>query len=205
MAQVRALADRREGVVRLVAAEESLRMRIESAEAESARLAEHVAEAGQRRDDAADALEDAAEVLAEADDDRVWVERKPAARVLHVRLLEDEVRKRRVLDHAMAFFRPVGGVHVTEGKDILELAVLDVTKGSYLEAARNEYGADAVLFIGDDVTDETDLRTLSHGDLGIKVGSADDGPSAATAFLPDTAAVTAFLREFAEARAAATA
>ena len=145
------------------------------------------------------------EVLAEADDDRVWVERKPAARVLHVRLLEDEVRKRRVLDHAMAFFRPVGGVHVTEGKDILELAVLDVTKGSYLEAARNEYGADAVLFIGDDVTDETVLRTLSHGDLGIKVGSPDDGPSAATAFLPDTAAVTAFLREFAEARAAATA
>lgn len=67
MAQVRALADRREGVVRLVAAEESLRMRIESAEAESARLAEHVAEAGQRRDDAADALEDAAEVLAEAE------------------------------------------------------------------------------------------------------------------------------------------
>src|SRR5699024_9515133 len=104
---------------------------------------------------------------------------------------------------AMSFFRPIGGVHVTEGKDILEIAVLDVTKGSYLEAARSEYGADAVLFIGDDVTDETVLRTLSYGDLGIKVGSPDDGPSAATAFLPDTAAVTAFLREFAEAREAA--
>ncbi|HHT32409.1 MAG TPA: trehalose-phosphatase [Corynebacterium sp.] len=143
------------------------------------------------------------EVLAEADDDRAWVERKPAARVLHVRLLDDEVRKRRVLDHAMSFFRPIGGVHVTEGKDILEIAVLDVTKGSYLEAARSEYGADAVLFIGDDVTDETVLRTLSYGDLGIKVGSPDDGPSAATAFLPDTAAVTAFLREFADAREAA--
>lgn len=67
MAQVRALADRREGVVRLVAAEESLRQRIESAEAESARLAEHVAEAGQRRDDASAALDDAAEALAEAE------------------------------------------------------------------------------------------------------------------------------------------
>ena len=67
MAQVRALADRREGVVRLVAAEESLRVRIESAEAESARLAEHVAEAGQRRDDAAAALDDAAEAFADAE------------------------------------------------------------------------------------------------------------------------------------------
>lgn len=142
------------------------------------------------------------EVLADADDERVWVERKPAARVLHVRLLEDAVRKRRVLDHAMSFFRPIKGVHVTEGKDILELAVLDVTKGSYLEAARAEYGADAVLFIGDDVTDETALRCLTHGDLGIKVASPDDGPSAAKAFLPDTAAVTEFLRRFADAREA---
>ncbi|MFC3850415.1 trehalose-phosphatase [Corynebacterium hansenii] len=144
------------------------------------------------------------DVVAEAGaGDLVWVERKPAARVLHVRLLEDEVRKRRVLDHALSIFRPLQGVHITEGKDIVELAVLDVTKGSYLEAARSEYGADALLFIGDDVTDETVLRTLGNGDLGIKVGSPDDGPSAATAFLPDTAAVTAFLRDFADAREAA--
>lgn len=147
------------------------------------------------------------EVLAEADDDRVWVERKPAARVLHVRLLEDEVRKRRVLDHAMAFFRPVGGVHVTEGKDILELAVLDVTKGSYLEAARNEYGADAVLFIGDDVTDETAQAVLNQGgdashhparpDVGVRVG---DGETLAQRHLADPTAVAAFLAELSAAR-----
>lgn len=143
------------------------------------------------------------DVVAAAGDERVWVERKPAARVLHVRLLPDEIRKRRILDHAAGFFRPVTGVHVTEGKDILEIAVLDVTKGSYLDAARAKFGADAVLFIGDDVTDETALRVLGHGDLGIKVGSPADGPTAASAFLPDTAAVTEFLREFADAREAA--
>src|SRR5699024_6833567 len=75
-------------------------------------------------------------VPSDAADDVAWVERTPAARVRHGRLLDDEVRKRRVLDHAMSFFRPIGGVHVTEGKDILEIAVLDVTKGSCLEAAR---------------------------------------------------------------------
>ena len=67
LAAVRALADRREGVVRLVAAEESLRTRIADAEAESARLAEHVAEAAERRTDADDALEAAAEAFAEAE------------------------------------------------------------------------------------------------------------------------------------------
>ena len=137
----------------------------------------------------------------------MWVERKPAARVLHVRLLEDEVRKRRVLDHAMSFFRPIGGVHVTEGKDILEIAVLDVTKGSYLEAARNEYGADAVLFIGDDVTDETAQAVLNQGgdashhparpDVGVRVG---DGETLAQRHLADPTAVAAFLAELSAAR-----
>ncbi|WP_295624366.1 trehalose-phosphatase [uncultured Corynebacterium sp.] len=140
------------------------------------------------------------EVLSDSGDDRAWVERKPAARVLHVRLLDDEVRKRRILDHAMAFFRPLKGLHLTLGKDILEIAVLDVTKGSYLEAARRECGADAVVFVGDDVTDETALRVLSNDDLGVKVGDPDDGPSAATAFLPDTAAVTEFLGRLVAAR-----
>ncbi|MFD5867249.1 chromosome segregation protein SMC [Corynebacterium sp. NPDC060344] len=99
MAQVRALADRREGVVRLVAAEESLRVRIESAEAESARLAEHVAEAGQRRDDAAAALDDAAEAFADAETARPELARaheradaEAAAATARVKELRDRER-----------------------------------------------------------------------------------------------------------------
>ena len=100
------------------------------------------------------------------------------------------------LDHAMALLPPVGGVHVTEGKDILELAVLDVTKGSYLEAARNEYGADAVLFIGDDVTDERSCAPCPTVTWASR-SAPRRRPQRGDAFLPDTAAVTAFLREFA--------
>ena len=49
LAAVRAIADRREGVVRLISAEESLRTRLEAAEAEAARLAEQTNEADERR------------------------------------------------------------------------------------------------------------------------------------------------------------
>lgn len=67
LAAVRAIADRREGVVRLISAEESLRTRLEAAEAEVGRLAEQSAEAEQRRADATAAVEEAASELAEAE------------------------------------------------------------------------------------------------------------------------------------------
>ena len=67
LAAVRAIADRREGVVRLISAEESLRTRLEAAEAEAARLAEQTNEADERRADATEAVENAAQELAEAE------------------------------------------------------------------------------------------------------------------------------------------
>nr|WP_255549481.1 chromosome segregation protein SMC [Corynebacterium sp. TAE3-ERU12] len=66
LAAVRAIADRREGVVRVIAAEESTRQRLQAAEAEVTRLAEQVAESDERRVSAARAAEDAAAALAEA-------------------------------------------------------------------------------------------------------------------------------------------
>ena len=67
LAAVRAIADRREGVVRLISAEESLRTRLEAAQEEAARLAEQTSEADQRRADASAAVEAAAEELATAE------------------------------------------------------------------------------------------------------------------------------------------
>lgn len=142
------------------------------------------------------------DVLEEPVAEGAWVERKPAGRVLHVRLIDDVVRKAAVIDHAKSLFRPVGGIHVTDGKDLLEITVLDVTKGSYLDAARRQDRADRearVLFIGDDVTDETVFRILRSGDLGIRVGDPSE-PTAATHHLPDTAAVTEFLGDLVVAR-----
>ncbi|WP_027020370.1 chromosome segregation protein SMC [Corynebacterium sputi] len=66
-AEVRAIADRREGVVRLIAAEESLRHRLDAAQAEVERLNEQFGESDDRRSEAAFAAEEAAEELAEAE------------------------------------------------------------------------------------------------------------------------------------------
>src|SRR3712207_8093947 len=45
------------------------------------------------------------------------------------------------------------------GKDVLELAVTDADKGAALVRLRGELGADAVLYLGDDVTDEDAFRS----------------------------------------------
>ncbi|WP_448852796.1 trehalose-phosphatase [Corynebacterium sp. 335C] len=143
------------------------------------------------------------DVLAQPGAEGAWVENKPGARVLHVRPIEDHVARQRVLDYARTLARPVPGLHVTDGKDILEIAVHDVTKGSFLDAARRDSGVDAVVFVGDDVTDETALRVLQPGDLGVKVGVPDPEHSHASHFVPDTAAVTVLLRDLLNARMAA--
>ncbi|WP_018023768.1 chromosome segregation protein SMC [Corynebacterium ulceribovis] len=67
MAAVRAQADRREGVVRLVAAEESLRARITAAEDEIERLREQAGSVDKRRDAAETEADAAATELSEAE------------------------------------------------------------------------------------------------------------------------------------------
>jgi len=70
------------------------------------------------------------------------------------------------------------GVHSTAGKKVLELAVVETSKGTALDVLRERTGADAVLFLGDDVTDEKAFAVLrpATGDVGVKVGP---GPTAA--------------------------
>jgi GH15 family glucan-1,4-alpha-glucosidase/trehalose-6-phosphatase len=65
------------------------------------------------------------------------------------------------------------GVHVTKGKSVLELAVIETNKGNALDILRQDAAATAALFIGDDVTDEKAFARLSGPDLGIKVGTGE--------------------------------
>jgi trehalose-phosphatase len=83
------------------------------------------------------------------------------------------------------------GVRTTLGKEVVELSVVDVDKGHALDRLREEAHADAVVFLGDDTTDEHAFARLRPGDVGVKVG---DGDTLARFRIADTAAVAAALQ-----------
>jgi len=66
------------------------------------------------------------------------------------------------------------GVHVLRGKEVVELAVTDVTKGRALRRLRADLGLaeGGVFFAGDDTTDERAFAVLDDdaGDVSVKVG-----------------------------------
>jgi trehalose 6-phosphate phosphatase len=100
------------------------------------------------------------------------VEDKPASVVVHVRGADPAVAER-VLDATRAGPARLPGVEATAGKAVLELAVVQVSKGAAIDTLRERLSANAVLFVGDDVTDETAFVRLRPGDVGIKVGEGD--------------------------------
>ena len=125
------------------------------------------------------------------------VEHKPAGVVLHTR--------RAPRDAAAASARAVldgparrDGVKALEGKEVVELSVVDADKGRALVALRDRLAGSsgarpAVLFVGDDVTDENGFRALEPGagDVGVKVG---DGATAAGFRVGTPEDVTALLQ-----------
>jgi trehalose 6-phosphate phosphatase len=126
----------------------------------------------------------------------VRLEEKPAGIVVHVRGADAAVAER-VLDAVRAGPATLPGVEPTEGKAVLEMAVVHVSKGAALETLRTQLGADGVLFVGDDVTDETAFVTLRRGDVGIKVGPGDTAAEHRIATPED---VTVVLEELLAAR-----
>jgi trehalose-phosphatase len=124
----------------------------------------------------------------------VSLEVKPASIAVHVRRAEHEAG-RRVLAEVHNGPCTWDGVTTTEGKEVLELAVVKTDKGNALDTLRHQVGATAAIFLGDDVTDEKAFARLAGPDLGVKVG---DGDSLAAYRVPDTvdvAVVLAFILE----------
>lgn len=103
-----------------------------------------------------------------------WVERKSTSVVLHTRLASNEDSKR--VETQFRVFLAGLPLHTIPGHDVTEVSASEVTKGIVVSQLRNEISATAVLYLGDDVTDETVFSTLSGPDIGIKVGA---GPTAA--------------------------
>jgi trehalose-phosphatase len=124
----------------------------------------------------------------------VSLEVKPASIAVHVRRAEHEAGRRVLADvHEGPCTWP--GVSTTDGKEVVELAVVQTDKGNALDTLRHQVGATAAIFLGDDVTDEKAFARLSGPDLGIKVG---DGETLAAYRVPDTvdvALVLAFVLE----------
>jgi trehalose 6-phosphate phosphatase len=132
------------------------------------------------------------------DEPGVTLERKPAGVAVHVRNAEPAVAAR-VLDAVRAGPATAAGVDPTEGKAVIDLAVVEVSKGGALDVLRGRTGADAVLFAGDDVTDETGFARLKPGDVGVKVG---EGETAAAYRVPDPPAVAEVLNRLLSLRRA---
>ena len=100
------------------------------------------------------------------------LESKPAGVVLHTRTAARETAQAATVA-AREALGLLDGVHVSTGKEVLEVSVVRADKGEGLRWLRDLTEATAVLFAGDDVTDEHALRTLAAPDVGIKVGSGD--------------------------------
>jgi len=129
--------------------------------------------------------------------DGAWIEDKPAGFAVHTRVVAQDAAvelQRDVRERASAVDP---GLTVRDGKNVIEFAVRDATKGDGLRILRERLDADAVLFAGDDVTDEDALRALGQHDLGIKVGAA---ATIAAHRVADPAAMAAVLAELAVRR-----
>jgi len=129
-----------------------------------------------------------------ADAEGVHLEVKPASIAVHVRRAPSDVAER-VLNAVRTGPAVWDGVQVTEGKAVIELAVVQTDKGHALDVLRHQVGATAAVFLGDDVTDEKAFARLTGPDLGIHVGAGETLAGHRIDSASDVATVLAVLLE----------
>ena len=126
----------------------------------------------------------------------VVIELKPLGAAVHLRGRPADQR-----EAVSAWVRDTSarlGIEPVEGRDVFDLTVIPGSKGHALTALRERLGASAVLYIGDDVSDEAAIATLRDGDLGLRVG--EDGDTSASARLADPHTVGTVLAALFELR-----
>jgi trehalose-phosphatase len=129
-----------------------------------------------------------------ADRPRVRLEAKPASIAVHTRGADPET--------AAAVIEAVSNgpatwpdVTVTRGKEVIELSVIATHKGTAVDQLRAQMSSSAVLFIGDDVTDENAFANLHGPDVGIKIGPGETQAAYRVAEPLDAARVLGLLLE----------
>lgn len=130
--------------------------------------------------------------------DGAWVEPKAYGFALHTRLSDEAgaARAQSLVDALVAERAPEWRRRT--GKNVVEYAWRHEGKDTAIARLRAETGATAVVFAGDDVTDEDALRSLGEGDLGIRVG---EGETAAEVRVSDPLELAELLTALAAARA----
>lgn len=126
------------------------------------------------------------------------LEIKPGSVALHYRQMVPEAQADFVAQ-AMSITASLGGIRTIRGHKVVEFCLEGVDKGDALHRIRMMTAASAVIFLGDDVTDEDAFRELGNNDLGLSVGGRRDG---ARYNLPDCRAVTECLERLQELRRA---
>lgn len=124
------------------------------------------------------------------------VEVKPASVAVHVRQMP-EPQGDALLERTAEVCGRMPGVLVRHGKRVVEMSVVHSDKADAVHVLRHRLGATAVLFIGDDLTDESVFAQMSGPDLGIKVG---EGETLATMRVDDPVAVAQVLAELLQER-----
>jgi trehalose-phosphatase len=102
----------------------------------------------------------------------VRLESKPASVAVHTRAAPRDVAQR-VIDAVRSGAALWPDVEMTIGKEVIELSVVPTDKGLAVDALRIQVSASAVVYLGDDFTDEKAFAHLHGPDLGIKVGPGD--------------------------------
>lgn len=127
------------------------------------------------------------------------LEHKPAAVVLHTRGMPDDAAAAAEAAALEVATRHTG-VTAMRGKHVVELSVHDADKGSAVAALREARGAEVVVYLGDDVTDEHVFERLRAGDVGVKVGPGETAAQWRVDHPADAAAVLTVLLDRRRAR-----
>ena len=104
-----------------------------------------------------------------------WVERKPFSAVVHLRRVPAD----EAVDAHAATLEVIdrGEYHVMLGHGVIEALVREPAKGGAIAAMRRTVEADAVVYLGDDVTDDDAFAVLGPADLAISIGPTPTGAS----------------------------
>ncbi|MGV9768326.1 trehalose-phosphatase [Microbacterium sp. NPDC003461] len=127
-----------------------------------------------------------------------WIEDKSVGFAVHTRLTPRDMADgvQGVIDALVA--REAPGWRRRAGHDLVEYTWRHEGKDAAVARLREQTRATAVLFAGDDVTDEDALASLEPADLGVRVGS---GETSASVRVQDAREFADLLAELADLRA----